>query len=123
VRNVQPQTPLRIGLDDVAEFPADRIRARSSAAAADPARRHRALQQPAKNAPHADVHFEDHQRIPLVLPNFERDVVHADHFAAVHVDNLLIEQIALDAQHVLVGVIRIELFVAELMPSSEMVAI
>ena len=52
------------------------------------------------------------------------DIGDAHHFAAVDVDNLLIEQIALDAQHVLVGVIRIKLFVAELdAAASEIVAI
>ena len=38
--------------------------------------------------------------------HLEADVGDADHFPAVDVDNLLVEKIALDAQHVLVRMIR-----------------
>ena len=38
--------------------------------------------------------------------DLEGDVVDAHHFAAVHVDDLLIEQVAADAQHVFVVVVR-----------------
>ena len=46
--------------------------------------------------------------------DFEGEIGDAHHFAAVDVDDLLIEQIARDAQHVFVVVIGNELFVAEL---------
>ena len=48
------------------------------------------------------------------MVQLEADIGYADHFAAVDIDDLLIEEIALDAQDVLVGVVWIELFVAEL---------
>ena len=49
------------------------------------------------------------------------DVVDAHHLAAVDIDDLLIEQVAADAQHVLVVMVGEELLVAELnAPSREM---
>jgi len=48
------------------------------------------------------------------VADFKRDVVDPDHFAPVHIDNLLIEQIAVDAKHVLVGVVRVEALVRKL---------
>jgi hypothetical protein len=45
---------------------------------------------------------------------FQTDIGHAYDLAPVDIDDLLIEKIALDAQHVFIGVIRVELFVREL---------
>ena len=61
-----------------------------------------------------DVHFEHHERIALVRATSKTDVGDPDHLPAVDVDNLLVEKIALNAQHVLVRVVRIQFFVAEL---------
>ncbi len=82
--------------------------------APDPARPDQPLQQTAQNAADAYVDFEHHERIAVVMPHFEAHVGDADHFTAVDVDDLLIEQIALQAQHVLVRMIGVEFFVAEL---------
>ncbi len=49
-----------------------------------------------------------------VVLDFEGDIGDAHHFAAVDVDDLLVEQVARDAQHVFVVVIGDELFVAQL---------
>ena len=57
--------------------------------------------------------------MPITVPvagcvaDLESDVVDADHFAAVHVDDLLVEQVPADSQHVLVGMIRREDLFAE----------
>ncbi len=45
--------------------------------------------------------------------DFEGEIGDAHHLAAVDIDNLLVEQVARDAQHVFVVVIGNELFVAE----------
>src|SRR5579863_5884320 len=80
----------------------------------NPKSRHNPLKQSPQDAPYPYIHFEDHERLPLRPRHLETDVGNAHDFPAVYVDNLLVEKIALDAQHVLVRVIRIELFVAEL---------
>ena len=114
VRNAEPQAALRIGLDDIAKFPADRIGRDGLLQAANPARRHYALDQAAEDAAYADVHFQDgHDVAPAVVADLERNVIDTDDFAPVHVDDLLIQQIALDAQHVLVGMIGREVLVGE----------
>ena len=81
---------------------------------ADPARRQHALKQPPEDAADADVHFQHVQRVarPVVM-DAQGDVVDAHHFAAVDVDDLLVEQVARDAQHVLVVVVGDELLVVE----------
>ena len=79
------------------------------------ARRQHALQQPAENATDADVDLQHPERIGAVLNHaFERDVVDANYFSPLGVDDLLVEKIAHHAQHVLVGMIRREIFVAEM---------
>ena len=68
--------------------------------------RQHALEQPPEDAANADVDFDHVRAIArAVVHQIESDVVHAHHLAAVHIDDLLVEKIAVDAQHVLVGVI------------------
>ena len=49
----------------------------------------------------------------VVAPDVERDVGDAHHLAAVRVDDLLVEQVAHEPEHVLVVVVRRQLFVVE----------
>ena len=50
----------------------------------------------------------------VLLAELKGHVVDADHFAALRVDDLLVQQIAHQAQHVLVGMIGREVFVAQM---------
>ena len=133
VRNVQAQAPLRVGLDDIAEFPANGIGRNDTLDLPNEAGRQHALHQTPENAADADIHFQNVQAVaavpigalaipmPITVPvavagciaDFECDVVDADHFAAVHVDNLLVEQVPANAQHVFVGMVRREDLLAE----------
>ena len=114
VGNIQAQAALRIGFQDVAELPANGARRNPRLQPAHPARRNRPLHQPAEDAAHADVDIQHPQNVAVVLlADFKRDIGDADHFAALRVDNLLIQKIAGGAQHVLVGMVGREVFVAE----------
>ena len=114
VGDIQPQSALRIRFQNVTEFPANGIWRNTLLQPANQPARKYTLHQPAKNAAHADVHFEHPQNVAAVfLTDFKRDVVDANHFAALCVDNLLVEQIADQAQHVLVGVVRGQVLVAQ----------
>ncbi len=103
-----------VGFHDITELPPDGIRGNRPLNPADPARRHKPLEQAPQYAPDSHIHFENHARFPLIPRHLEADVRDPHYLPAIDVDNLLIEKIALDAQHVLVGMVWIELFVAEL---------
>ena len=61
--------------------------------------RNDALQQAANGAGQADVHLRDAQLgVAVGALVGQIDIVHADHFAAVGVDDLLVEQILLHGQ-------------------------
>ena len=86
----------------------------------DPARREHALRQPPEDTADADVHFEDGEDVALaVVVDAHGDVVDAHHFAAGDVDDLLVQQIAADAQEALVVVVGHELLVAQLNAPAE----
>ena len=70
-----------------------------SAAAARPARA-------GGDAADADIHFEHGEDVArAVVRDAHGDVVDAHHLAAGDVDDLLVQQVAADAQHVLVVVV------------------
>ncbi len=115
VGNIQAQTALRIGLQDVAELPADGVRRNAPLQTANPKRRQNAAQQAAENAADADVYFEYPQDLRLILlAQLKRHVIDANHLAALGVDDLLIQQIAREPQHVFVGVVRGEVFIPQM---------
>ena len=69
-------------------------------------REQHSLEQPPENATDPDVHLDHRQDVALaVMMNAHGDVGDAHHFPAGDVDNLLIEQVAADPQHVFVVVI------------------
>src|SRR5579872_160677 len=95
-------------------LPADEVRRYKTLQPADQTRWQHSLHQPAENAAESDIDLRDHQVIcAVVLLDLERNVGDANHFASLGVDNLLIEQIAHQPQHVLVGMIRREYLVFE----------
>ena len=115
VGDVQPESPLRVRLDDVAGGPRDRPRRDRLLRPAHPGGRDDALGDAPEDAPQADVDVAQVQhRVAVgVVRDLERQVAHPDHLAALGVDDLLIEQVADDAQHPLVVVIGREDLVAQ----------
>ncbi len=114
VTDVEAQAALRIGFDDAAVFPANGMRGDEFLQAADQLSRQHALRHAAEDAAQADVHVDDADHVVVgFMVDVESDVGDAHHFAALAVDDLLVEQVAHQAQHVLVGVVRRELFVFE----------
>ena len=107
VGNVQPQAPLWIGFDDVAKFPTNGIRRNAGHRFATPARRNDTLHNTAKDAAQTDVHFQHPQFIATAnLHGFKCDVGHPDHFTTVDINDLLIEKVAPQAQHIIVAMVR-----------------
>jgi hypothetical protein len=123
VGDVQAQAPLRIGFDDVAEFPTDGTRGmitwafRIHAVAAPPGTD--AGRCSGRRCPTSDTHSTSW---PFFLPDLEGDVGAPDHFTSLCVDHLLIEKVAHHAQHVFVAVVRGEVLVAQVDASREMEA-
>src|SRR5262249_16138270 len=114
VRDVQPQPPLGIGFDNIAQLPADGMRRDRALQPPDPKPRNDVLKQTPKDAADAYIDLEHAKSVMLVLPaDVESDVIHTHKFASVDVDNLLIEKIPGDAQHVLVIMVRREELVVQ----------
>src|SRR5260370_15891287 len=114
VRDVQPQPALGVGLHNVTKLPADGIRRYAALQPANPARRNNTLEKAPENAADAHIDFHHAQNIVAVLaPDFKGDIVDAHYFVAVHVDDLLIQQVASDSQHILIVVIRSEHLIAQ----------
>ena len=82
--------------------------------APDPTRRQRTLKEAAHNAAQTDVDFEHVDEVAgFGALDFKGQICDANHLAAVDIDDLLIEQVARDAQHVFIVVIGYELFIAQ----------
>ena len=115
VGDVEAQAAQRVGFDHVGEFPGDGVGRNGPLQAADPGGRQDALEDAAENAADADIDFEHVQGVAHAIElDAHGDVVDADHLAAVDVDDLLVQQVAGDAQHVLVVMVGDEDFLAEL---------
>ena len=100
VRNLQLHPTRRIGFDEVDELPRNDAAAEScSSSACSADERHHALQQPAHRAARADVDRADLQDEMSVAALFvDVDVVHAHDLAPMNVDDLLVEQVALQQE-------------------------
>ena len=78
------------------------------------AARDHALRQPPEHAAQSDIHVDDVQNVAVLLVlDLESDVGDAHHFAALAVDDLLVQKIAHQPQHVFVGMIRRQQLVFE----------
>src|SRR5262249_39849787 len=96
------------------ELPTDRIRRNPPLEMADPESGKHILAEPTEDAADTHIHLEHAQDVVTILEaDFEGDVVDADHFAPVDVDNLLVKQITANPQHVLVIMVGGEHFIAE----------
>src|SRR5579864_1275866 len=114
VADVQPQPALGISFDDAAMFPADEVGRDDGLKTPDKTRWEHALDQTPENASQADIDCGDQQVIcAVVLLDLESDICDADNFTAFGVDNLLVEKIADQPQHVLVGMVRREQLVLQ----------
>ena len=97
------------GFDQVHEFPADFARRQLCLDSANGHRRDDALQQAAHGAGKADVHLGDAQfGVAVGALIGEVDVVHAHYFAAVGVDDLLVEQVFADGEPRFIGLVEFE---------------
>ncbi len=67
-----------------------------------------------ENAADADVDLQHPQDLRLILvAQLKRHVIDANYLAALRVDNLLIQQVAREPQHVFVRMVRGEIFIAQ----------
>ncbi len=83
-----------IGFDEVHEFPENFAGREFQLDLADGHRRNDSLQQAADGAGEADVHLGDAEfGVAVGALVGEIDVVYADYFAAVGVDDLLVEEV------------------------------
>src|SRR5580698_8832009 len=95
-------------------LPAEGVRGNHHLQTPDQAARDHALRQPPEHAAQADIHVVYEQQIAVGFAlNLESDVGDSNHFAAFAIDNLLVEKVADQAQHVFVGVVRSEQLVFE----------
>jgi hypothetical protein len=95
----------RVGLDEVDGLPWDVARRDALQPGGERTSRHHSLEQAADGAAraridkgNAQVQAEGRSRVAV---EGQLDIVNADHLAAVHVDDLLVEQVALQQQHAL----------------------
>src|SRR6185436_20036601 len=99
----------------VAVLPPDGVRRDGSLQAAHNERRQYALNQAAKDAAKANVYFGYKKQVAIrFMADVKGDVSDADYFAALGVDDLLIEKIADHTEHVLIRVVRHELLVLQI---------
>ena len=100
VGDLQLDAARRIGLEQIDELPRDDARRNPLEQRAQRERRHDALRQAADGAARADVDRDDvQQQVAVDRRRLELDVVDAHDLAAVDVDDLLVEQVALEQQH------------------------
>src|ERR1017187_6591771 len=106
-RNLQLHPPRRIGLDQVHKLPRNHPRRNPLHHRPQRRRRNHSPQQPPHRPARAHIHRGQLQHDVVVPQLFvDIDVVHPHHLAAVHVNDLLIEQVALQQQHALAARIR-----------------
>ena len=68
----------------------------------------------ADHAAEPNIYFNNVQVVALaIVAQLETYIVYTDNFAAIHVDDLLIQKIALNAQHIFIGMIGDQLFIRE----------
>ena len=100
VGDLQLDAPRRVGLEQIDELPRDDARRNLLEQRAQRERRHDALAEAADRAAGADVHRDDVQHhVAVERRRVELDVVDADDLPAVDVDDLLVEEVALEQQH------------------------
>jgi len=99
----------RIGFDEIDEFPADGALREASLESADERGGSDALKEAANGAGKADVNLGEAEFEVIVGAEFgEIDVVDANDFAALGVNDLLIEEIFLDGEPGFVGVVGVQ---------------
>jgi hypothetical protein len=100
VGDLQLDAPCRVGLEQIDELPRDHARRDLLEQCPQRERRDQPFRQPADRTTRPDVHRDDvQQQVAVDRRRLELDVVDADHLAAVDVDDLLVEEVALQQQH------------------------
>ena len=114
VRDAQFEAAVRVRLDDVAVLPGDRVLLEARLQLSDHPVGQDALGEPPEGPLQAHAHLVDPELVVRVgALDAQRDVVDAHHLAAIHVDDLLVEQIAVEQQVRLVSVVGDELVVSQ----------
>src|ERR1700720_4623152 len=104
-RHPQLDAAERVGLDEVDELPANRTRRKLLFEAADGHGRDEPLEQAANRAFYPHIHLRDaHFDVAISALLGKVDVVDADYFSAIGVDNLLVEKILAHGQPSFIGV-------------------
>ena len=101
--------PQRVGLDQVDEFPGNDAGGQLGGQAAHQTRRGYAVQQAARGSRETHIHLryaQFHGAIDALLG--EIDIIHADHFAAAGVNNLLVQQVLAHGQPGFIGLVVFE---------------
>ena len=99
VRDLQLDAPGRIRFEEIDVLPGDHPRRDLVQQGAQRKRRDETFGEPADGASGPDVHGHDGERdMAVERRRIELDVVDADDLAAVHIDDLLIEEVALQQQ-------------------------
>ena len=107
VGDLQLDAAGRVGLEQVDELPRDDARRNALEQRPQRERGHDAFGQAADRATRADIdrhHVQQH--VAVDRRRFELDVVDADDLAAVDVDDLLIEEVALEQENAVRRVVR-----------------
>ena len=106
-RNLQLDPARRIGLDKINEFPRDHPRRNFGQSSLQRRGGNHAFQQPADGAARAHIHRAKLENDVLVANLLvDVDVVDPHDFAAVNVDDLLVEQVALQQEHAFAAAVR-----------------
>ena len=99
VLDLQLDAARRVGLEEIDEVPRDDARRNPLEQRPQRERRHHALGETPNGAARADVDGQDvQQQVAVDRRRIDLDVVHAHDLPAVHVDDLLIEQVALEQE-------------------------
>ena len=113
VRDQQPQAPLRIGFDDVAGIPGNRVGRYLVLDLADGPVRKKALGQAPKGTLKTHTDLVDPQLLVAVDRDAQSQVIDPDDLASVDIDNLLVEQILGEQQVVIVAVVGCDVLVRQ----------
>src|SRR5271156_5422284 len=94
IADVQPEPALRIGFQNAAMLPTDRMRRDDNLHPADQAARDHALRETPEHAAEPDINLNDGENIAVrFVLDAESDVGDAHDLTALAIDDLLIQQI------------------------------
>ena len=100
ISQAQAHTARRIGFNQIHGFPGNGFFRHPHGQRFNGAAGSHALEQPADSAAQADIHAPDFELEGAIgLLTQQVNIIHANNFASGNVDNLLVQQVALQQQH------------------------